>query len=248
MNIEVTAGLRAELAPTGTLRAGINVANFLLVSSKDANTGAPVGIAPDLAHELGRSLGVPVQLLPYPSPGAVADAAASGVWDVAMLGAEPARATQIAFTAAYVEIEAGYLVPAGSKLQSIDAVDRQGVRIAISARSAYDLYLSRNLKHATLERIEGIDAAYRHFVSANLDALAGLKPGLLANADQLPGSRVLAGRFTTVQQAMGTPVARTAGAAYLRQFAEQAKASGLIARLIEKHGVRGLTVAPPAAA
>ena len=246
MTLQLTPAAKAELAPEGVLRAGINTGNFLLVTSKDEKTGDPVGIAPDMARELARRLGVPVKLIPFASPGKLADAAGSGVWDVGLIGAEPSRAEQIAFTAAYVEIEASYLVPAGSKLQSMDDVDRAGVRIAISARSAYDLYLSRHLKHATLVRVEGIDSAYRQFVKEGLDALAGLKPGLLANAEELKGSRILEGCFTTVQQAMGTPVKCQAGAAYLRQFVEEAKASGLVARLIAKHRVRGLSVAPAA--
>jgi len=244
MTLPLTPAARAELAPTGVLRAGINTANFLLVTGKDERTGDPVGVAPDMARELAARLGVPLQLIPFPSPGKLADAAGSNIWDVGLLGAEPSRAEQIAFTAAYVEIEASYLVPAGSVLQSMEEVDRPGVRIAISARSAYDLYLSRHLQHATLVRIEGIDAAYQHFVKEGLDALAGLKPGLLGNADELTGSRILPGHFTTVQQAMGTPVKCQAGAAWLRQFVEEVKASGLVANLIEKHHVRGLSVAP----
>jgi polar amino acid transport system substrate-binding protein len=163
---------------------------------------------------------------------------------VAFLGAEPARAKQIDFSAAYVEIDAGYLVPAGSPLQRLEDVDAKGVRIAVSARSAYDLYLSRNLKNAELVRIEGIDAAFQHFVKEKLDALAGLKPGIIANAETLPGSRVLDGRFTAVQQAAGVPVGRSAAAAGLRRFIEHAKASGLVAQLMTRHGVRGLSVAP----
>lgn len=246
MTLQFTAAAKAELAPTGVLRAGINIANFLLVTSKDENTGEPCGVAPDMARALAARLDVPLKLIPFESPGKLADAAGSGIWDVGLLGAEPSRAEQIAFTAAYVEIEASYLVPPGSKLQSMEEVDRPGVRIAISARSAYDLYLSRHLKHATLERIEGIDAAYRHFVNGGLDALAGLKPGLLANAEALKGSRILERHFTTVQQAMGTPVKYQAGAACLRQFVEEAKASGLVEQLIAKHRVRGLSVAPAA--
>ena len=246
MTLELSAAAKAELAPTGVLRAGINIANFLLVTSKDEKTGEPLGVAPDMARELAARLGVAVKLIPFESPGKLADAAGGNIWDVGLLGAEPSRAEQIAFTAAYVEIEASYLVPAGSKLQSMEEVDRAGVRIAVSARSAYDLYLSRNLKNATLVHIEGIDAAYRHFAKEGLDALAGLKPGLLANAAELNGSRILEGSFTTVQQAMGTPVKFQVGAAYLRAFVEEVKASGLVAKLIAKHAVRGLSVAPVA--
>ena len=246
MTLHLTPEAKAELAPTGVLRAGINMGNFLLVTSKDAKTGDPCGVAPDMARELAVRLGVPLKLIPFESPGKLADAAGGGIWDVGLLGAEPSRAEQIAFTAAYVEIEASYLVPPGSKLQSMEEVDRPGVRIAISARSAYDLYLGRHLKHATLVRVDGIDGTFQHFVKEGLDALAGLKPGLLANVEQLPGSRILPGHFTTVQQAMGTPVRYQAGAAYLRQFVEEVKASGLVAQLIARHQVRGLSVAPAA--
>jgi polar amino acid transport system substrate-binding protein len=237
--------LRAELAPTGTLRAGINMGNFLLVTGRKAD-GTPEGVAPDLASEIAARLGVPVSYVPYESPGRLADEVMLNVWDVGLIGAEPARAEHIAFTAAYVEIEATYLVPAGSPLQTISDVDRQGVRIAVSARSAYDLYLSRNIKHAELVRVNGVNASYELFVNRHLDALAGLKPRLLSDVEKLPGARILDGRFTAVQQAIGTPRNREVSAAFLRDFVEDAKASGLVARLIARHGVRGLSVAPPA--
>ncbi|MFM9972027.1 MAG: transporter substrate-binding domain-containing protein [Burkholderiales bacterium] len=242
MTLQISPAAKSELAPSGLLRAGINLGNFLLVTSREAN-GDPAGIAPDMACALAASAGVPVKLLPYPSPGALSESAGSGVWDVAFLGAEPARAKEIDFSAAYVEIDAGYLVPAGSTLKTIDEVDSKGVRIAVSARSAYDLYLTRSLKNAELVRVEGIDAAYQHFAKEKLDALAGLKPGLIANAETLPGSRVLEGRFTAVQQAAGVPAGRSLAAAYLKQFIEHAKASGLVASLMEKHGVKELSVA-----
>jgi polar amino acid transport system substrate-binding protein len=234
---------KSDLAPTGKLRAGINYGNFLIVA-RDAKSGVLSGIAPDLAHELGRSLGVPVELVPYDSPSRMADEVTSGAWDVAFLGAEPARAAEIAFTAAYLEIEAGYLVPAGSKIRDVAEVDRPGTRIAVAGRSAYDLFLTRNLKHAQLLRADGIGASIDLFVKEKLDALAGLKPGLMSNTEKIPGSRLLPGRFTAVQQAIGTPKSRSAGAAYLRKFVEDAKASGLVARLIEKNGVKGVSVAP----
>jgi polar amino acid transport system substrate-binding protein len=239
----VDAMAKSDLAPTGKLRAGINYGNFLIVA-RDAKSGALSGIAPELAHELGRSLGVPVELVPYDSPSRMADAVKSDAWDVAFLGAEPARAAEIAFTAAYLEIEAGYLVPAGSKIRDVAEVDRPGMRIAVAGRSAYDLFLTRSLKHAQLLRADGIGASIDLFVKEKLDALAGLKPGLASNAEKLPGSRVLPGRFTAVQQAIGTPKSRSAGAAYLRKFVEDAKASGLVARLIEKNRVKGVSVAP----
>jgi polar amino acid transport system substrate-binding protein len=241
---QVSPEVRSQLAPSGTLRVGLNMSNFLLTAT-DAATGKPKGLAADLGHELGRRLGVPVELVPYPNPGALGDAAKSGAWDVGFLGAEPQRAKEIDFTAAYVEIEATYLVPAGSPIKTIAEVDRPGVRIAISDRSAYDLYLTRELKHAQLVRERG-DAILTRFLSDKLDAMAGLRPGLMKDQAKAPGSRILDGNFTAVQQAAGTPKGRPAGAKYLKEFIEDVKASGLVARTIEKHNVRGLNVAAKA--
>ena len=241
---DVSPAVRSELAPTGKLRVGLNMSNFLLTAT-DAATGKPKGLAADMGMELGRRLGVSVELVPFPNPGAVADAAKTGVWDVGFIGAEPQRATEIDFTAAYVEIEATYLVPPGSPITAIPDVDRPGIRIAISDRSAYDLYLTRHLKHAELIRARG-DDVFKRFLSDKLDAMAGLRPGLVKNQEKLPGSRILDGNFTAVQQAAGAPKGRPAGAKYLREFIEDAKASGLVAKLIEKNNVRGLTVAAKA--
>jgi polar amino acid transport system substrate-binding protein len=232
----------SQLAPTGTLRVGLNMSNFLLTAT-DAATGKPKGLAADLGHELGKRLGVPVELVPYPNPGALGDAAKSGAWDVGFLGAEPQRANEIDFTAAYVEIEATYLVPPGSNLKAIADVDRKGIRITVPEKSAYELYLTRSLKNAELVRVKGADAAFKQFVDGKMNALAGLRPRLVTDHEKLPGSRILDGNFTAVQQAAGTPKGRPTGAKYLREFIEDAKATGLVAKLIEKHGVRGLTVA-----
>lgn len=235
----------AELAPSGTLRAAINLSNFLLVSGTGP-AGEPVGVAPDMAREIATRLGVPLAYVPFARPGELADAAGKGVWDIGLIAAEPARAEAIAFSPAYVEIAATYLVPAGSPIGSIEEVDRPGVRIAVAARSAYDLWLTRHIRHAELMRAPSLDAAYDLFVNERLDALAGLTPRLLSDVEKLPGARILDGQFTAVQQAVGTARQNEAGAAFLKDFVEEAKASGLIARLIERHSVRGLTVAPPA--
>ncbi|HEX9464323.1 MAG TPA: ABC transporter substrate-binding protein [Alphaproteobacteria bacterium] len=237
----------AELAPTGALRAAINLSNFLLVTGSSPS-GDPAGVAPDMAREIATRLGVPVKYVPFKTPGELADAAETNVWDIGLIGAEPKRAEKIAFTAAYVEIEATYLVPPGSPLRTIADVDRKGVRISVSGRSAYDLWLERNIKHAELKRANGIDASYQQFVDQKLEALAGLKPRLLSDVEKLPGARILDGRFTAVQQAIGTARKNTAAAAFLQSFVEEAKASGLVARLIERHNVRGLSVAAPGAA
>jgi polar amino acid transport system substrate-binding protein len=236
----------SDLAPTGVLRAGINLSNFLLVT-KVNSTGDPEGVAPDLAGEVARRLGVSVKYVTFKSPGELADAIDKDVWDIGLIGAEPQRAETIAFTSAYAEIEATYLVPSGSRLKAIADVDSEGVRIAVTARSAYGLWLDRNIKHAELIRSDTLDSAYEEFVNAKLSALAGLRPRLLSDLGKLPGSRILDGRFMSVQQAIGTSRKNPAGAAFLRDFVEEAKASGLVAWLIERYKVRGLSVAPPAA-
>lgn len=233
----------AQLAPTGVLRAGINMSNFLLVTGRDA-AGDPEGVSPGMARAIAERLGVPVKYVPFPKPGELADAVSEGVWDIGLIGAEPQRAEKIAFTTAYAEIEATYLVPAGSSIASIAEVDRPGVRIAVSARSAYDLWLARNISQATLVRADGLGAAYEMFVAEGLDVLAGLKPRLLEETEMLPGSRILAGNFTTVQQAIGVARGKDAAAGFLQAFVDEAKASGLVASLIARYGVRGLSVAP----
>jgi polar amino acid transport system substrate-binding protein len=221
------------------------MSNFLLVSSRTPD-GGPAGVSPDMARAIADRLGVPVRYVPYPRPGELADAAGTGAWDIGLIGAEPQRAEKIAFTPAYCEIEATYLVPAGSPISSIAEVDRPGVRIAVTARAAYDLWLERNIRHATLVRTESLDAALQRFKAEGMEVLAGLRPRLLSDAEALPGSRILDGQFTAVQQAIGTARANAAGAAFLRDFVEEAKSSGLVASLIERHGVRGLSVAPAA--
>lgn len=236
----------AALAPKGVLRAGINLSNFLLVTGRDPD-GAPRGVSPDMARQLGRYLGVEVALVPFKSPGQLADAATDDAWDVGNIGAEPARAEAIAFTAAYCEIECTYLVGPDSPITSIDEVDRPGVRIASAPRAAYDLWLERNIKHAEILRPETLGGSFDLFVGEGLDALAGLRPALIKEAERLPGSRLIDGKFSSVQQAMGTPRSRDdAGIAYLSAFVEEMKAIDYVADRIAAHGVSGLSVAPPA--
>ena len=178
--------LVTQLAPTGTLRAAFNMRNALLISGRTP-AGDPDGVAPDLARELALRLGVPLAFVGFASPAEVADSARDGVWDLCFLGAEPARATHVAFTPAYVEIESTYLVPAGSACRTADDVDRPGVRIAVARGSAYDLYLTRHLRHAALVHADGLDASVDVFVNEGLEALAGLKPRLLSDVQKLPG-------------------------------------------------------------
>lgn len=234
---------RAELAPTGVLRAGINLSNFLLVTGRTAD-GDPVGVAPDVARAIADSLDVPVKYVSFKSPGELADQAGKNVWDIGLIGAEPQRAAVMTFSAAYVEIEATYMVPAGSPLKSIADVDKKGVRIAVSARSAYGLWLENNIKNATLVPVSGLEGAFNKFMEEKFDALAGLRPGLLKDLEKHPELNILDGQFTAVQQAVGCNKPAAEGARYLAAFVENAKKSGQVASLIEKHKVKGLSVAP----
>ena len=237
---------RAELAPTGVLRAAVNMSNFLLVTGSTP-TGDPAGVSPDLARAVADRLGVPLSLVPFKNPGELADAAEQDVWDIGNIGAVAERAKTITFSPAYAEIEATYLVPKDSPFDHIDQVDQEAVRIALYERSAYGLWLSGNIRHANLIMADGLDASFDLFVEQKLDALAGLRPRLIDDVQKLPGARILDGRFAAVQQAIGTKPERVLGAAFLRDFVEEVKANGLIAELINKHGVVGrLTVAPPA--
>lgn len=233
----------AELAPTGVLRAGINMSNFLLVTGKTAS-GDPQGVAPDMAAEIARRLGVPVRYVQFERPSKLAEAAGTNSWDIGLIGAEPARAEKITFTPAYCEIEATYLVQPNSPCQTVADVDRPGLRISVRRGAAYDLWLSANLKYATLLRSDSAEGPFNQFVAEKLDAYAALRPQLLEDVKKLPGSRILPGNFTTVQQAIGTEKKNGASAAFLREFVAEAKKSGLVARLIEKHRVAGLSVAP----
>lgn len=239
------AEIVAQLAPSGTLRAGLNMANKLLNTGETA-AGDPDGVAPDMARAIAEALGVGVSLIRFASPGELADEVSNDIWDIGFIGAEPTRAETINFTAAYVEIEATYLVAEGSRFQTVEDVDSEGVRIAVSGRSAYDNYLSRNLKNAELIRAQGVPGAVDLFKTGEYDALAALRPALAAEIDSLPGNRILDGKFTAVQQAIGTQKGKEKAARFLSDFVEEAKANGFVASLIEKHGVQGrLSVAQP---
>ncbi len=238
---------RRHLAPTGVLRAGINLSNFLLVTGRTSD-GGPAGVSPGLARAIADHLGLELQYVTYPDPGALADAASRDEWDIALVGAEPQRAEVIAFTPAYTEIEATYLVPAGSPIESIADVDAPGIRIAVTHRTAYDLWLERNIRRAELVRTPTIDAALTAFLEEGLDVLAGLRPRLLSDAAAVPRSRILEGRFMAVQQAVGTPRAKEAAIGYLSEFVRAARESGFVADLIRLHGVQGLNVARSASA
>jgi polar amino acid transport system substrate-binding protein len=239
----VSPDVLKDLAPTGKLRAAINLGNMVL-AQKDPATGQPKGITPDLARELGRRLGVPVELVPFDAAGKVFEAVKTGALDVMFLAIEPVRANEIAFTAPYVLIEGVYMVPKDSKIASVADVDRDGIRIGVSKNSAYDLYLTRTLKHATLVRG---DNGIALFVKDKLDAAGGVKQPLVAYAKTNPNVRILDGRFMEIRQAMGTPKGRgDAGARYLGAFIEEMKASGFVADALKRSNQPDAAVAPPA--
>jgi polar amino acid transport system substrate-binding protein len=242
---DLTPAVRSSLALTGALRVGINYGNFIL-ATRDAATGESRGVAIDLARELASRLAVPLKIVAYDSVAVMVEAAPTNAWDIAFLGSDPAREKLIDFTAAYLEIEATYLVPAGSALRSVADVDREGVRVAAPSKANYELFLSRHLKQATLVSPQGGEAAFQLLAAGQVDALAGLTQALIALAERLPGSRMLDGRFMAVQQSIGIPKGRPEALAYLRGLVEEAKASGLVARAIAKTGARGVSVAPKA--
>ena len=230
-----------DLAPTGTLRAGINLGNMVLAQT-DEKTGEPKGITVDLARELGGRLGVPVELVRFDAAGKPFEGLKAGALDIVFLAIEPVRAAEVAFTAPYVIIEGVYLVPKDSALKTVGDVDRAGVRVGVNKGSAYDLFLTRTLKAAQLVRGEsGIDL----FVNDKLDAAAGVKQPLVEYAKTNPAVRVMDGRFMEIQQAMGTPLGRDAGAKYLRRFVEEMKAGGFVADALKRSNQPDAAVAPP---
>jgi polar amino acid transport system substrate-binding protein len=239
--------VRKDLAPTGKLRAAINLGNSVLAQT-DPVTGEPKGVTPDLARELAKRLGVPVELVRYDAAGKVFDAVKTGEWDIAFVAIEPVRAAEIEFSAPYVIIEGTYMVPKDSPLKTIADVDRAGVRIAVGLKSAYDLFLTRTIKNATVVQAPagGGRAMIDMFVNDRLEVAAGVRQALETYAKDHPEVRVMDGHFTEIQQAMGTPKGRVAGAEYLRTFVEDVKASGFVAEAI-KRANQLATVAPPAA-
>ncbi|MES2537526.1 MAG: transporter substrate-binding domain-containing protein [Pseudomonadota bacterium] len=233
---------KADLAPTGILRVGLNHSNFLIVNA-GSSAGQPTGVAPDLAREIATALGVQIEFVAYASPHEMADAVIRNEWDIAFLGTDPARESHISFTNAYLEIESSYLVPPNSPIQSMAEVDREGVRVSAFKNSAYELVLKRDLKQAKLIQSDSIEESFQKFVDQKLEVLSGLRPRLVADAERIPGSRILDGKFASVLQAVGTRKECVAGVDFLRQFVEQAKRDGLVASFIDRHVVRGVTVA-----
>ena len=235
--------VRQQLAPTGTLRLGVNLGNPV-VAQKGLGS-VPAGVAPELGRELARRLGVPVTYVTYDNAGKMADAVTQGAWDVAFLSVDPSRAAVIDFSAPYVQTEGTYLVARESPFATAADLDKPGVRIAVGEKTAYDLFLSRNLRHAELVRAPTSEAAVKLFRERKLDAAAGVKTPLAAIASRDATVRVVPGSFMVMGQAVGVPKGRPQGAAYLRDFVEDMKASGFVLRALQASGVEDATVAGP---
>lgn len=234
----------ADLAPSGKLRAAINFGNPIL-AARDPAGGDPRGVSVDLSRELARRLGVPLEFVTYDAAGRVVEGLKSGAWDVAYVAIDPARAVDIAYSPPYVVIEGAYLVRENSPIRSNAEVDRAGVRIAVGKGSAYDLFLTRTLKQATILRAPTSPAVVDYFLAERLEVAAGVRQQLEMDAKRVPGLRMLDGRFMVINQAMGTPRARAAGARYLATFVEEMKASGFVAQALARHKIEGAAVAPP---
>ena len=234
--------LRRAYAPGGVLRAGINLGNPVIAQA-GAGGGEPRGVGAALARELARRLQLPLAFTTYDTAGKLADAVKQGAWDVAFLAIDPERAQDIDFTAPYVLIEGTYMVREGSPLRGVADVDREGVRVAVGLKTAYDLYLSRHLRHATLVRSESSKAALKQFHEEALDAVAGVRQPLETAAAAGSGLRVMRESFMVIRQAAALPRGRGAARAHFEAFIEEAKAAGFVARALAESGVQA-TIAP----
>jgi polar amino acid transport system substrate-binding protein len=231
-----------ELTPTGTLRAAINFGNPIL-ASRDSTTGEARGVSVDLSRELAKRLGVALELVPFASAGQTVEGIKAGTVDIAFVAIDPVRGADITYSAPYVVIEGAYLVRNESPIRSNAEVDRPGIRIAVGLGSAYDLFLTREIKVAKLARAPTSPAVVDFFVAQNIEVAAGVKQQLEMDAKRVPGLRLLDGRFMVINQAIGTPRGREAAARYLRGFVEDMKASGFVANALSRHGIEGAAVA-----
>ncbi len=242
---EISSALRAEMAPTGVLRAAVNFGNVSLVQ-KDPAGGDPRGVAPDIARELARRLGVPIRYVIYDTAGKVTDAVGEGAWDVAFLAVDPEREKTIAFSAPYVELGGTYAVRKDSPLRRVSDFDRAGTRIAVGKGSAYDLFLTRTLKNAQLVRAPTSNAAVDIFFAQKLEAVAGIRELMTQTARRDANIRVIEDNYVTIGQAVAVPRGRDAAARYLRSVVEELKASGFVAAALKRSGSEDASVAPPA--
>ena len=233
----------AQLAPTGKLRAVINVGNPVL-ARRDSPDAAPSGVSVDLARELAQRLGAPLETTVVTTAALSVEALKSGRVDIGFIAIDPVRAADMDFTAAYVQIEGAYMVPPGSSIARNADIDRRGVRVGVGAGSAYDLFLTRELKQAELVRAPTSQAVVNLIAANRIDVMAGVKQQLESDAERLAGWHMLDGRFMVIEQAMATPKGRPAGVRYLAAFVEEMKASGFVASALGRHGIEGAAVAP----
>lgn len=238
--------VRKAFTPTGSLRASINLGNPILAGT-DPASGKPRGISIDLATAFARELGVPLELVVFDTAAKSVDAVSNGTADIGFFAVDPVRGAGIQFTAPYVLIEGAYLVREDSPLQHNEQVDQPGTRIVVGQGSAYDLFLTREIRQATLVRAPSSPKVVETFLNENLDVAAGVKQQLQADAERTGGLRMLPGRFMVIQQAMGLPKGQPREAAEaLCAFVERQKASGFIAEALQRHGIQGVSVAPAA--
>jgi polar amino acid transport system substrate-binding protein len=244
--MSIPADTVKDLAPSGTLRVAINLGNPVLAQT--TASGEPDGVSVALAKELAKRAGVPIQLIPYEAAGKVTDALKTGAWDLAFLAVEPVRASEIDFTAPYVIIEGTYLVKKDSPLKEVEDVDKPGIRVGVGKGAAYDLFLTRTVKHAEIVRgtTGGGASAVELFIEKNLDAAAGVRQALDAWAKTDPSVRVMSGRFMEIRQAMGTPKGRDKAHAFLKTYIEEMKRNGFVAEQLERTNQPDATVAPAA--
>lgn len=239
-----TPDLIRAFAPTGTLRASINLGNPIL-ANKNPNTNEPFGVSIDLAREFAKRLGVGIELVVFDAAGKSVEAVRGEQADIGFFAIDPLRGEGISFTAPYVLIEGSYMVPTDSALQSNDEVDHADIRVTVGKGSAYDLFLTRELKHADIVRAPTSPTVVDVFVEQKLEVAAGVKQQLEADLVRFPNHRLLPGRFMVIQQAMGTPKSRGAeAAAYLAKFVEDMKSSGFVAEALARHHIQGASVAP----
>jgi len=241
--MNLTSDILQAFTPTGKLRASINLGNPIL-ANKDAATGLPFGVSIDLANNFAKRLGVEIELVVFDAAGKSVEAVKAEQADIGFFAIDPLRGDGISFTAPYVLIEGSYLVPQDSAIQCNDEVDREGIRVTVGKGSAYDLFLTRELKHADIVRAPTSPTVVDVFVEQKLEVAAGVKQQLESDLARFAGHRLLPGRFMVIQQAMGTPKSRGADAAqYLAAYVEEMKASGFVADALQRHGIQGASVA-----
>ena len=233
-----------SFAPTGTLRVGINLGNPVL-AGLDKTTQKPKGVTIDIANEIGKRSGIPVDLIPFKSAGATVDAIKTGNIDLIFVAIDPVRGADVSYTPPYIQIEGAYMVKGDSALKTNEEVDRSGVEIVVGKGSAYDLYLTREIKNAELQRAPTSPTTVDFFLTEKLEVAAGVKQQLEMDAKRLPNLRLLPGRFMVIEQAMGLPKTRSPEAqAYLKKFVEEMKSSGFVAQSLMRHKIEGAAVAP----